>query len=149
MATDTNFNLRLCFFKLGNYQFAIQGHYIQEIVVVNRITPVPRTNDYLWGLITVDSSILPLINSYTLFQQESTTAELAIVLDHNDTRLAFALTSVDGFVPFEAQTEELPLDLDEALAPFVKASAMFEGSSYFLLDAERLIDLTQNSLVLT
>lgn len=141
-------NPKACYFKIGSHAFAVEASYVKQIISLTQFSPVPRSSSYLWGLVAIESSILPLINSYELLALETAKPNLAIVLNHDNKPMAFALDEVIGFAELEpAETDSLtPSALPDAFRRFIKGQFFFQGNSYFSLDVVKLLALVETQL---
>lgn len=57
-------------FKSGNEYYGISINYVNEIIVMQKITSVPETEDYIKGLINLRGKIIPVIDVRLRFRQE-------------------------------------------------------------------------------
>ncbi len=58
-------------FKLGQEEYAVDVLNVQEIERLLRITRVPRTQDYIEGVINLRGNIVPVMNLHKRFALES------------------------------------------------------------------------------
>jgi len=71
-------------FMLGNELFALNVKYVLEVLENQRITRVPKTPDYIRGVINFRGEILPVIHTHIKFNMKYTFDEekaVIIVLD--------------------------------------------------------------------
>ena len=57
-------------FKSGNEYFGLKIEYVREIVVIQEITEIPESEDYIKGLINLRGKIIPVIDVRIRFKQE-------------------------------------------------------------------------------
>lgn len=57
-------------FKSGNEYFGIKIEYVNEIIVLQEITVIPESVDYIKGLINLRGKIIPVIDVRLRFKQE-------------------------------------------------------------------------------
>ena len=57
-------------FKSGNEYFGIKIEYVNEIIVYQKITEIPETEEYIKGLINLRGKIIPVIDVRIRFKQE-------------------------------------------------------------------------------
>ena len=57
-------------FKSGNEHFGLGIQYVNEIIQIPSITAIPRTEDYIKGLINLRGKIIPVIDVRLRFKQE-------------------------------------------------------------------------------
>lgn len=69
MAQDTQKGKYVTFMS-GNEYFGLKIEYVNEIIVLQEITSVPETEDYIKGLINLRGKIIPVIDVRLRFKQE-------------------------------------------------------------------------------
>lgn len=57
-------------FKSGNEYFGLKIEYVNEIIVIQEITQIPESEDYVKGLINLRGKIIPVIDVRIRFRQE-------------------------------------------------------------------------------
>ena len=71
-------------FKLGNEIFAVSVHKVLEVLEMQNITRVPKTPDYIRGVINFRGEILPVVETrkkFNLPDTENETDSVIIILD--------------------------------------------------------------------
>lgn len=58
-------------FKSGNEYFGLKIQYVNEIIQIPSITAIPRTEEYIKGLINLRGKIIPVIDVRLRFKQEA------------------------------------------------------------------------------
>ena len=56
-------------FKSGNEYFGLKIQYVNEIIQIPPITAIPRTEDYIKGLINLRGKVIPVIDVRLRFKQ--------------------------------------------------------------------------------
>jgi len=57
-------------FKSGNEYFGLKIEYVNEIIVIQEITQIPESEEYIKGLINLRGKIIPVIDVRIRFKQE-------------------------------------------------------------------------------
>lgn len=57
-------------FMSGNEYFGLKIEYVNEIIVMQEITAIPETEEYIKGLINLRGKIIPVIDVRLRFKQE-------------------------------------------------------------------------------
>ena len=57
-------------FRSGNEYFGIKIEYVNEIIVIQEITQIPESEEYVKGLINLRGKIIPVIDVRIRFKQE-------------------------------------------------------------------------------
>lgn len=76
-------------FMSGNEYFGLKIEYVNEIIVLQEITAIPETEDYIKGLINLRGKIIPVIDVRLRFKQEP--------FEYND-RTCIIVINVDSTV---------------------------------------------------
>lgn len=74
-------------FKSGNEYFGIQIKFVNEIIVIQEITELPESADYIKGLINLRGKIIPVIDVRLRFKQppiEYTDRTCVIIINVNN-----------------------------------------------------------------
>lgn len=58
-------------FKSGNEYFGLKIQYVNEIIQIPSITAIPKTEEYIKGLINLRGKIIPVIDVRLRFKQEA------------------------------------------------------------------------------
>ncbi|MBF0315459.1 MAG: chemotaxis protein CheW [Oligoflexia bacterium] len=63
----TNDEMQLVCFKIDHEEYAINIMKVQEIIRVNEITSVPKTKEYMKGIINLRGTVVPVVDMRTRF----------------------------------------------------------------------------------
>ncbi len=105
---------KLIGFKISDEVFYLPIANISEIIMLLPITYVPRSMQFIEGVINVRGTIVPTINLRKMMGYDRTTATLAsrIIIVKSDNQLAGILvdgiTVVASFAPNEIESQILP-----------------------------------------
>ncbi len=140
---------RFMVFQVGKEYFGISIRYVNEIVVMQPITAIPESRDYVKGMINLRGKVIPAIDMRTRFKMEPveyTDRTCIIVLDVKS-------VSVGLIVERIAEVNNIS-DEDIVPAPsfggkekekneYVYGLAKTGDTVKLLLDPEKLIDLEE------
>ncbi len=98
-------------FQTGRQSFGISIDYVNEIIVIPPITPVPEVDDYIKGLVNVRGKIIPVIDVRTRFRMEPA--------DYTDRTCIILLNLKDMMVGLivERIEETIIIDEEKVMAP--------------------------------
>lgn len=98
-------------FQTGRQSFGISIDYVNEIIVIPPITPVPEVDDYIKGLVNVRGKIIPVIDVRTRFRMEPT--------EYTDRTCIILLNLKDMMVGLivERIEETIIIDEEKVMAP--------------------------------
>ena len=143
-------------FHLGEEQFALEIERIQEIIGVINVTALPRTEDYVRGVINLRGRIIPVIDLRRRFSmpfQEDTERTCFIVgelagKDGNMMRIGLAVDEVAEVVDIDSasiqDTEEFAAHLH---GDFLKGIGLLHEQVKLLLDLDKVISHQKASLL--
>lgn len=63
-------SLQFVGFRLADHEYGFRIEQIQEIVIPDRVTPLPQVPDYIEGVSNLRGTIIPIINLRRLFDLE-------------------------------------------------------------------------------
>lgn len=132
-------------FQLGNEEYAVDILNVQEINRLLNITRVPRSPDYIDGVVNLRGSIIPVINLHTKFN-------LSKNGEDEDTRIiVFQFEDVKAGIIVDKVSEVLHLrrsDIEETSkvynsmdAEMIKGVAKVEDRLLILLDLQKLLGI--------
>lgn len=88
---------RVVIFTLGDEYYGIDAAAVQEIRRMELITPIPRTSEYILGVVNLRSQVAPVIclrRRFGLAEVEHTKYSRIIVVEHGDARFGLVVDSV-------------------------------------------------------
>ena len=140
--TDTIKNMYLAF-VIENEQYAVDVGYIKEIVPVMPITMIPKTEEYIKGIINLRGDIVPVIDVRTRFRKpEIPHSQLTciVVVFYQDYILGLIVDSLLGVYIIEEDMISSPPSAKLSYAnQFVKNIGRTDDGIKLLLDLEKLI----------
>jgi purine-binding chemotaxis protein CheW len=73
--------LRICLFSIGEDLYAIPVEMLTEIIVLQKIFPVPTTPPYVLGVINLRGSIVPIVDIRPVLElpSQGTPGQIAII----------------------------------------------------------------------
>lgn len=133
-------------FQLGNEEYAVDILNVQEINRLLNITRVPRSPDYIDGVVNLRGSIIPVINLHTKFNLSKNDGE------DEDTRIiVFQFEDVKAGIIVDKVSEVLHLrrsDIEETSkvynsidAEMIKGVAKVDDRLLILLDLQKLLGI--------
>ncbi|MDZ7705297.1 MAG: chemotaxis protein CheW [Trueperaceae bacterium] len=100
MSTARAAAARACIVRVGDTQIALEGRYVKEVLEINALTPLPRTDAAILGLTPSRGRVLLLVDLGVLVGKEPLgTPELAVGVEVDGQRFAVAVAAVERFAP--------------------------------------------------
>lgn len=133
-------------FMSGNEYFGLKIEYVNEIIVMQDITVIPETEDYIKGLINLRGKIIPVIDVRLRFKQEpfEYTDRTCIIVIHVDTTVVgLIVEKIAEVVEISAdnllKSPTLSIGDKKQQDRYVYAVGKVGNSVKLLLDPEKLL----------
>jgi len=140
--TDTIKNMYLAF-VIEDEQFAVDVGHIKEIIGVVPITAIPRTEDYIKGIINLRGDIVPVIDVRARFRKPEipyNQLTCIVVVFYQDYILGLIVDSILGVYIIEEDKISSPPNAKLSYSnQFVKNIGRADDGIKLLLDLEKLI----------
>jgi len=133
-------------FKSGNEYFGLKIQYVNEIIQIPSITAIPRTEDYIKGLINLRGKIIPVIDVRLRFKQEAFEYDdrtCIIVVMVNDVVVGLIVEQIADVIEIREENILPPPKAgraDKADHKFVYGIARVGNSVKLLLDPDKLLN---------
>ena len=140
-----NDQIQVVAFQLGNEEYAVDILNVQEINRLLNITRVPRSPDYIDGVVNLRGNIIPVINLHKKFNMQ-------ISGNDEDTRIiVFQFDDVKAGIIVDKVSEVLHLNLNDIEetakvynsidAETIKGIARVDDRLLILLDLQKLLGI--------
>ncbi|HNX58649.1 MAG TPA: chemotaxis protein CheW [Spirochaetota bacterium] len=99
-------SMQIVCFKVGTEEYGIEILKVQEILKLPKITTLPKSADYILGIIDLRGKVIPIIDLGRKFaiddQREAVTKNLrAIVVNINNKKVGLAIDAVSHVIKVE------------------------------------------------
>lgn len=139
--------LQLVTFKLGSEEFALDILLVQEINRRVEITKVPKTPEFVEGVINLRGKIVPVLDlrkRFGLVGREFTAQSRIIVVNIDKRVLGLMVDSVSEVLRIPQHTVEPPPPIVAGIdATYIKGIGKFEGRLLILLDLGKVLSGTK------
>lgn len=134
--------------KIGNEQYGINIKYIDNIVRIQRITRVPKTQVYYKGVINLRGEIIPVMSMrLKLGLQEDVYADKSriIIVKVENATIGIIVDEVKEVVALEEDCiEKITPDANDELSGFINSIGKHNGDLISLLDIVGIIVEKEN-----
>ncbi len=138
-------------FKLADEVFAVEVGKVREILDYTPITKVPRTPEFMSGVINVRGSVVPVIDMRLKFGMTRTEQSvdtciivLEITLDQETTILGALADSVQEVIELEPeQIEPAPHIGGRIRTEFIKGMGKRDSSFIMILDIDKVFSFDE------
>ncbi|HMK44852.1 MAG TPA: chemotaxis protein CheW [Dissulfurispiraceae bacterium] len=145
-ATETATATQYLTFKLGEEAFALDVNVVREILDFTTITKVPKTPDFMRGVINLRGSVVPVIDMRLKFGMGATEKTVntcivvvEVVFDHERTVLGALVDAVQEVFELESsQIEPAPKIGTRLKTDFIKGMGKRDGAFIIILDIDRV-----------
>ena len=139
--------IRVCLFSIGEETYAIPVSLLTEIIIPQKIYPVPTTPPHFLGVINLRGSIVPIVDirSVLSLPQRSAPGQIVIIKQQH-MLLGIVVDNVSEVLSMpESSLLELPpahglQQAEKGQGRFIKTVIQRETGVVALLDIERIID---------
>lgn len=143
-ATETGSFVEAICFVLQPEKYAIESSYVQEVLSLKDITPIPGTPGFVMGVINFRGMIVSVVNLKMVFgimEQGLTEMNKVILIKHEAMMFGLVADEIAGIMPiFKADLSAPPITLDPAGAGLVEG---ITTDGIILLNARQLIHSNQ------
>lgn len=131
--------MQVVIFKLGDEQFAVETSKVQSINDVMQITRVPKSPDYIKGLINLRGNVISLLDINLLLdvKKSEKKQESMIILEMEDELVGITVDQVDEVLDVEDSMIEKVEDAKKN--KYVKGVINFKNRIVTLIDIDNLI----------
>src|ERR1700749_3013064 len=144
-------------FKLGNEVFGIDVAKVREVLDFTTITAIPRTPDFMSGVINLRGSVVPVVDLRLCFQMTKTERTrntcivvVEVMLENEATVIGALADSVEEVIDLEPeQIQPAPRIGTQIRTDFIKGMGKREAQFIMILDIDRVFSAEELSAVRT
>ena len=130
-------------FFFDDEEYAIEILKVQEIIGVMPITPVPRTPEYLLGVINLRGKVIPVIDLRARFGMDTvawTEETCIIVMQIDEAQMGMMVDKVSEVLDIAAgEIEDTPSFGAEVNTDYIMGIGKAEGKVRLLLDIDKVV----------
>jgi purine-binding chemotaxis protein CheW len=138
-------------FKLSNEIFALDVATVREVLDFTTVTKIPRTPEFMRGVINLRGSVVPVIDlrlAFGMSATEKTVNTCIIVMEvrlEGDTTIVGALAdSVEEVIDLEPEQIEAPPQLGTSIkTDFIRGMGKRDTHFLMILDIDRVFSADQ------
>ena len=133
-------------FKLGNEIFATDVAKVREVLDLTAITQIPRTPEFMAGVINLRGSVVPVVDLRLCFEMTKTASTrntcivvVEVLLDDEPTVIGALADSVEEVIDLEPeQIQPAPRIGTQIRVDFIKGMGKRENNFIMILDIDRV-----------
>ena len=141
-------DIQVIIFKLGDEEYAVSIDCVQEIVLPQQATRIPKSPEYVAGVINLRGNIIPVVDGKKKFQiKESTRNEKnekrIMVIEMEDETIGLTVDGVYEVIHLNVnEIEPPPIDMDEN-AEIFWGIGKYDSRLLILINAEKFISINE------
>jgi len=133
-------------FRLGNEIFATDVAKVREVLDLTAITQIPRTPDFMAGVINLRGSVVPVVDLRLCFEMTGTASTrntcivvVEVMLENEPTVIGALADSVEEVIDLEPdQIQPAPRIGTQIRVDFIKGMGKRENNFIMILDIDRV-----------
>ncbi len=145
--------LQLVSFNLGKEEFAVDILKIQEINRLVEITKVPRSPDFVEGVINLRGKVIPIIDlrkRFNLPASESTKQTRVVVVDIDNMVVGLVVDAVSEVLRLPASTVEPPPPIVAGIdSEYISGVGKLEDRLLILLELDKVLSKDEKKVLET
>jgi purine-binding chemotaxis protein CheW len=142
-------------FKLGNEVFGIDVAKVREILDFTTITEIPRTPDFMSGVINLRGNVVPVVDLRLCFQMSRTVRTrntcivvVEVLLENESTVIGALADSVEEVIDLEPeQIQPAPRIGTHIRTDFIKGMGKRDSQFVMILDIDRVFSAEELAAV--
>jgi purine-binding chemotaxis protein CheW len=142
-------------FKLGNEIFGIEVAKVREVLDFTTITAIPRTPDFMSGVINLRGSVVPVVDLRLCFQMSKTDRTkntcivvVEVLLEGEPTVIGALADSVEEVIDLEPdQIQPAPRIGTQIRTDFIKGMGKRDSQFIMILDIDRVFSAEELSTI--
>ncbi|MFZ2891281.1 chemotaxis protein CheW [Sulfuricurvum sp.] len=131
-------------FFLGSEQYGIGIDRIKEIIAMMKVTNVPKTPDYMRGVINLRGSIIPVVDTRRRFEMEDREADMhtaIIIIEVDKVNIGFIVDRVEEVATIENSNLSEPPKFGNTIdTDFICSMAQIGENVIMILDVLKLFE---------
>jgi len=144
---DSKEVLQLVTFRLGNEEFSLDILKVQEIIRHMDLTRVPKTPEFVDGVINLRGRVIPVLDlrkRFGLPKDENTNETRIIVVDVDNRTVGLKVDAVSEVLRLPADTVEPPPAIVTGVeSEYIKGVGKLDGRLLILLDVAKILTCTE------
>lgn len=134
--------MQIVCFKIGREDYGIEILKVQEILKLPRITALPKTVDYIMGVIDLRGKVLPVIalgKRLDIEDSDTVKSPKAVVVNIKGKEVALAIDSVSSVARVEAKDVEPPPPIVKGISGrYIVGIAKVNDDFVVILDIDQI-----------
>lgn len=135
--------LQLVTFNIGDEEFGVDILHVKEIIRMMEITKVPKSPEFVDGVINLRGNVVPIIDlrkRFSMLSKEHDKNTRISVVELGDTVVGFVVDSVHEVLRIPSDTVEPPPPVVAGIdAEYIRGVGKLDDRLLILLDLQKLL----------
>lgn len=144
-------SMQIVCFKIGGEEYGVEILKVQEILKLPDITALPKSADYIMGIIDLRGKVIPIIDLSIRFGIERTTSQdnlRAIVVDIDGKKVGLAIDSVSHVIRIDSKDIEPPPQIVKGISGrYIIGIAKVKDNFIVILDINKIFSSEELTLI--
>ena len=142
--------IQMIVFRLANEEYAVPITCVQEIIVTQKTTHIPKSPKFVEGIINLRGKIIPIIDGKKKFNLESNSGmgvqdSRVIVLDVNSEIIGLIVDEVSEVIHLNTKDiEKSPIETEDD-SDFIMGVGKFQDKLLIILDPQKFLTHAETS----
>lgn len=142
--------VQLVCFKLADEQYGLDITQVQEVIRMQKITPVPRMPEFVLGVVNIRGTVVPVFDlrkKFSLSMKPFDDKTKIMVVVNNGVQTSFIVDEILDNVKFEESRKNPPPSVKMKIKKeCLKGLAMLENRTVIIIDLDNLSDDINKSI---
>ncbi len=138
---------QLVVFNMENEEFACNINDVREVLKMIKVTPLPRSLDFVEGVINLRGEVIPVIDlrkRFGLDEAERTQENRIIIVEVEDRMVGLTVDSVTEVIRLaNKHIQEAPQQVTDKRAKLIKGVGKVNERMLIILDLEQILTSTE------
>jgi purine-binding chemotaxis protein CheW len=131
-------------FELAGTQYALRSRDIQQLEMLNKVTPVPNAPEFVDGVVSVRGHVIPAVNLRARFgfpRKDSDLRTRLLVVRTGDREIGMIVDTAREFISITPEMIQPPPDgIGGTSGKYLEGIAHVGDRLVLILDAQQIID---------
>lgn len=133
-------------FKLGEEEYGVDILAVNEILKLVKITRVPKSSEYVQGVINLRGNVIPILNIRKRFEKEVRELDdhaRIIIITYGDSKFGIIVDNVTEVIRIRESDIEEPNLIDSVDKNFVEGVGKYNGRLLILLKLDQILSIVE------
>jgi len=139
--------LQIVGFMLGDEEYGVDILSVNEILKMTKITRVPKSSEFVRGVINLRGNVVPILNVRKKFKGEEKIVDEAtriIILTVNNNRFGIIVDNVTEVIRIKEEDIEEPNLIDSIDKKYVDGVGKYSGRLLILLKLDQILTIAES-----